>query len=110
MANHLGMAHVQAIDVLRAQGWSFRRIARKLGIHRETVSRYVHRREAASGDGSTGAPPVKGTAARTGNVPTGSGDQNRPNPPAGSAGPSSRCELGGSGIIVSCRCCSACWY
>ena len=41
MANVLRMAKVQAIVGLWRQGWSFRRIARELGIHRDTVSRYV---------------------------------------------------------------------
>lgn len=41
MANQLKMAQVHAIEVLRARGWSFRRIARELGIHRETVARYL---------------------------------------------------------------------
>ncbi len=92
MANHLGMAFVQAIEVLRAQGWSFRRIARKLGIHRETVSRYVRRCEAALGEGGAGPPGADGSERGTGAPPPGRADQNRPNPPAGSAGPSSRCE------------------
>ena len=41
MANQLKMADVQAILSLEAQGWSYRAIAERLGIHRETVSRYV---------------------------------------------------------------------
>lgn len=41
MANYLKMASVHAIRVLRERGWSFRRIARELGIHRETVARYL---------------------------------------------------------------------
>ncbi|NLX14039.1 MAG: helix-turn-helix domain-containing protein, partial [Phycisphaerales bacterium] len=40
MANHLKMAEIQAIQVLRKQGWSYRRIGRELGIHRDTVKRY----------------------------------------------------------------------
>jgi transposase len=41
MANQLKMAQVQAILALHAHGWSDRRIARELGVHRETVGRYV---------------------------------------------------------------------
>jgi transposase len=41
MANQLKMASIQAILLLRKRGWSFRRIARELGVHRETVARYV---------------------------------------------------------------------
>jgi transposase len=43
MANQLKMAEVQAILALVRRGWSFRRIARELGVHRETVSRYARR-------------------------------------------------------------------
>jgi transposase len=121
MANHLGMARVRAIELLRERGWSFRRIARELGVHRETVSRYVRLQEAAAGGCGTGPPgvalakvgPPGGDDCRMagGNVPGGWEDQNRPNPPAGSggceggldgqnrpnlpagsSGPSSRCE------------------
>ena len=56
MANQLKMAMIGSILTLRQRGWSCRRIARELGVHRETVSRYL--RLAAA--------------------------QNRPNPPAGS--------------------------
>ena len=48
MANHLKMAQVQAIQALRARGWSFRRIGRELGVHRETVARHVRLAEAES--------------------------------------------------------------
>jgi transposase len=41
MANQLKVAKVLSIQALRAQGWSQRRIARELGIHRETVARYL---------------------------------------------------------------------
>jgi transposase len=40
MANQLKMAMVEAIIALLARGWSYRRIARELGVHRETVARY----------------------------------------------------------------------
>jgi len=49
MANQLKMARIQAILGLLEQGWSHRRIARELGVHRETVGRYDRlRREAGS--------------------------------------------------------------
>jgi transposase len=41
MANHIKVATAQSILTLRQQGWSYRRIARTLGIHRETAARYV---------------------------------------------------------------------
>lgn len=41
MANLLKMAEQQAIVALIQRGWSQRRIARELGIHRETVGRYI---------------------------------------------------------------------
>ena len=41
MANRLEMARANAIVVLWRRGWSYRRIARELGVHRETVSRHV---------------------------------------------------------------------
>ena len=48
MANHLKMAMVQAIQILRARGWSYRRIGRELGIHRDTARRHVELAAAAS--------------------------------------------------------------
>ena len=41
MANVLKMAIVEAIYSLRAAGLSCREIAKRLGIHRETVSRHL---------------------------------------------------------------------
>ena len=44
MANQLGMDKVQAIFSLNEVGWSNRRIARELGIHRTTVAGYLETR------------------------------------------------------------------
>ena len=41
MANHLKMAKINAILTLHAQGWSQRRIAEQLGVHRDTVARHL---------------------------------------------------------------------
>jgi IS30 family transposase len=40
MANRLKMAKIHAIIGLLEQDWSYRRIARELGVDRETVARY----------------------------------------------------------------------
>ncbi len=44
MANELKMADRHAIEGLLGRGWSYRRIARELGVHRETVARYARLR------------------------------------------------------------------
>ena len=41
MANVLNMAKQNAIVMLAGRGWSNRRIAKELGIHRDTVSRHI---------------------------------------------------------------------
>jgi transposase len=41
MPNHLKMDTVQAIHALNQQGWSQRKIARELGIHRSTVAAHL---------------------------------------------------------------------
>jgi transposase len=76
---------VNAILTLKQRGWSQRRIARELGIDRETVARYVHLHQAE---------PKPAT-----NAPTGSEDSKPANAPTGSAdqaieksGPESQCE------------------
>ena len=40
MSNVLKVSHQEAIRGLHQKGWSKRRIARELGIHRQTVNRY----------------------------------------------------------------------
>src|SRR5271157_1326599 len=40
MSNRLRMANIHAIIGLLEQDWSYRRIARELGVDRETVARY----------------------------------------------------------------------
>jgi transposase len=45
MANRITVAEAHAILALWARGWSFRRIARQLNVHRETVARYVRQSE-----------------------------------------------------------------
>ena len=41
MANRIKMEEVQTIRCLLKRKWSYRRIARELGLHRDTVSRYA---------------------------------------------------------------------
>ena len=46
MANQLKMAAINSILTLHKSGKSQREIARLLGVHRETVAKYVAREEA----------------------------------------------------------------
>jgi transposase len=48
VANQLKMALVESILSLHRQGWSQRAIARRLEVHRETVSRYVRQADVAA--------------------------------------------------------------
>lgn len=88
MANLLKMAQIQAIEVLRAQKWSIRRIARELRIDRGTVAKYI--RQAKTAAGGQNQP----------NLPTGSDGQNPPNPPTGSSGPASRSQAFHDQILI----------
>ena len=81
MANQLKVALVHSILTLRERGWSFRRIARSLGVHRQTVSRYIRSHEAA-GEGADSKPSKPAH---------GSPDPKPANPPTG-CGPPSQCE------------------
>jgi transposase len=59
MANGLKMAVIHAIEELLNRGWSHRRIARELGVHRETVARYerLGRSKPAISTPGSGPPP-----------------------------------------------------
>ena len=58
MSNRLEMSKVNSILRLRQQGWSLVRIARELGIHRETVARYVHQGSGTE-TGTDGSKPTQ---------------------------------------------------
>jgi IS30 family transposase len=61
MAHRLRMAMIHAIEELLRLGWSHRRIARELGVHRETVSRYDRLRRSKPAISTPGSdPPVAG--------------------------------------------------
>ena len=69
MANRLKMAKVHSIRTLHARGWSGRRIARELGIHRETVGRYISLAE--PGRSKPAQVPAGSGPAKPAQVPTG---------------------------------------
>jgi transposase len=75
MANRLKMAVTETIQTLRRRGWSARRIARELGVDRETVSRHL---QASPFDSNAAIAPSGSAVAADGsnaaNAPSGSGD------------------------------------
>lgn len=54
MGNIIKMEQKQAIEGLKAQGWSDRKIAKELGLHRSTVKRYGDSKCTISQTGKTG--------------------------------------------------------
>ncbi|MFC1588587.1 IS21 family transposase, partial [Planctomycetota bacterium] len=96
MANQLKMAQVQAILRLYQQGWSCRRIARELGVYRDTVRKHVSTWKKSQ------AKPANVTAGsddqnqpKSEQVTAGSVVENRPKPvqvPSGSSGHKSKCD------------------
>ena len=70
MTNQLKMATVSAILTLLQRGWSQRRIARELGVNRETVGRYV---EVARSQKASDMASGTGDASKPTNAPIGSG-------------------------------------
>src|SRR5437763_7993933 len=113
MANQLTMALTDTIRTLHARGRSQRRIARELGINRDTVARYLQSGDepakpanAPSGSDApeaeakpANAPIGSGTSpveAKPANAPSGSGPADGECPPAaaeaaGEASPSAAC-------------------
>jgi transposase len=69
MSNQLKMATIQTILSLRAQRWSFRRIARELGVHRDTVARYVRQSESKPAKAPLGSDETPSTSQPTANPP-----------------------------------------
>ena len=65
MGNSLKMADKQRILALLELGWSYRRIQRETGVHRETVARYDPKKVSKPANVPTG--PVANVA----RVPTG---------------------------------------
>lgn len=87
MVNRIKMAKIQAILTLHARGWSQRRIADELGVHRDTVARYVAADQSKSADAPTGS-----GAENQPKAPTGSETENRPEAPTGLRPSRSDCE------------------
>jgi transposase len=67
MANQLKMAIIDSILTLRRRGWSLRRIALALGIHRDTVARQL--RAANQAGAPTGSEPASADQAAAGTEP-----------------------------------------
>ena len=74
MGNYLKMTTQHQIETLLELGWTQRRIARELDVHRETVGRYARLREAK---------PVNLIAGSESPDEDVGAAQNRPNPIAG---------------------------
>src|SRR5579884_3412380 len=77
MANQLKMATIDSIHTLHQRGWSIRRIALALGIHRDTVARQL--RQANQAGAPTGSPATRSSLShdpaepsKLGQAPTGS--------------------------------------
>jgi transposase len=96
MAHHLSMALIDTIRTLHARGWPARRIARELGIHRETVARYLQACAAAAKPAN--APPgsdAPEAAAKPANAPLGSEPSLTESKPANAPGGSEPAADGG---------------
>lgn len=86
MGNYLKVPDRQRVLALLELGWSYRRIEKETGIRRETISGYDPRRSAKPANPIAGSGDEAGAAGFL-------GEENRPNPIAGSgSGPVSACE------------------
>ena len=75
MSNLLKMADMQAILALHGLGWSNRRIARELDIHRETVGDYVREAGSKPASAPTGSSSPIGPITRPNGIAAGAGDE-----------------------------------
>lgn len=75
MGSYLKMTTQQQIESLLELGWAHRRIARELGVHRETVGRYARLREPKPANAMAGSEDSEEEEVGP--------DQNRPNPITG---------------------------
>jgi hypothetical protein len=91
MSNRLKMATMQSILSLYEKRWSYRRIARAMGIHRETVSRYVRLAAQTTPPAAAAGLAVGAEGPKPANAPMGSsafeGLAEPANAPIGSAAP-----------------------
>jgi transposase len=107
MANLLSMATIDAIWTLHQRHWSIRRIAKELGLHRDTVARHIHLHTQAAqtaqaaqlvpapadaADGKLGQAPADAAAGKLGQAPIGSDQAKLGQAPIGSETPPSRSE------------------
>jgi transposase len=101
MANRIKVAIAVSILTLRQQGWSFRRIAETLGVHRETVARHVRLAEAgakpatnlSAGSEADGGPkPANLPAGRSPTAGEGLSAPSASLRTGGNSGPKSLCE------------------
>ena len=91
MSNVLKVSHQEAIKSLHRKGWSWRRIARELGINRRTARRYARTKLADPTPGPAEACESKCTISTPGSG-EGSGPKCGTDSPPGHSGRKSRCE------------------
>jgi transposase len=107
MANLLSMATIDAILALHLRHWSIRRIAKELGLHRDTVARHIHLYTQAAqaipsvqpqlcpadaAEGKIGQAPLDAAAGKIGQAPLGSDEVKTGQAPLGSETPPTRPE------------------
>ncbi len=92
MANALKMVQVHTIEGLWKQGWSRRRIARELGLDRETVGKYVDQIVLGAQNQPNLTPGNLADLSPSGALSASPGiSKPATNPTAGSSGPPSKC-------------------
>src|SRR6516162_997434 len=90
MSNLLQVAVIDTILSLQQRGWSQRRIARELGVDRETVARHLRLARAPKPANAPTGSPVADDTSKPANAPIGlavdSGPSKPANAPIGSVG------------------------